>query len=496
MEITQSTDNARPKATDPIYLENTLLRVFGVLFCHDPKHARARTGNIEINRGVGGRNITVRLDPEYAQPGPFAHKVAMAVIRKQSRFGTPAQQRISFSLRELMRLAGRKTWGGHDSEELAHALKQIRYTHILAQFKRGEHFVEHDFSIFSEVLIERRASPTDPIVACTIVVALPIIQSLNDKHFTCLNHVLMQELSSIAGAFYIRLFYHFATQYDGRNLNRVSFKKRYDDICLEWLGGIAVLKYRSAVMRDQIGDHLDQLVKVGFLESYTVRPAQVRQGFVITFRPGARFVSDYNTFYARRFRGDVQFKFHDENRTISEPHQVAYMFIEKRTGQKHDGIPYVSSKDVDTAKALLKAVPLARMDEFLSYALSEARKTNFDLQTLGGVRQYLNSYLLTAGRREAEKSSAATHRVQDNEVQMRADYDRYLSHAVEQLLHSLPAAEQSDIDHLARSKMQFSSDGAGFLAKVLLAFERARLLTNRYPDKVLSFDQWKVRCTQ
>ena len=60
--------------------------------------------------------------------------------------------------------------------------------------------MEHDFSIFNEVLIERRASPTDPIVACTIVIADPIIQSLNDKHFTCLNHALMQELSTIGGA--------------------------------------------------------------------------------------------------------------------------------------------------------------------------------------------------------------------------------------------------------------------------------------------------------
>lgn len=43
--------------------------------------------------------------------------------------------------------------------------------------------------------------PTDPIVACTVVIADPIIQSLNDKHFTCLNHALMQELSTIGAAF-------------------------------------------------------------------------------------------------------------------------------------------------------------------------------------------------------------------------------------------------------------------------------------------------------
>jgi transposase len=92
------TDNQRQQA-EPIYLESTLLRVFGVLFCHDPKRARSRTGKIEINRGVAEKGIAVRFDPEYAQPGPFAHKVAMAVIRKQSGFGRPAQKAISFSQR-------------------------------------------------------------------------------------------------------------------------------------------------------------------------------------------------------------------------------------------------------------------------------------------------------------------------------------------------------------------------------------------------------------
>src|ERR1700734_2155086 len=143
MEATKTTDNPRQQSAEPVYLESTLLRVFGVLFCHDPKRARSRTGKIEINRGVGEKGITVRFDPEYAQPGPFAHKVAMAVIRKQSNFGRPAQKAISFSQRELMRMTGRKNWGGKDSDELALALKQLRYSHVLAHFKKDDRLVEH-----------------------------------------------------------------------------------------------------------------------------------------------------------------------------------------------------------------------------------------------------------------------------------------------------------------------------------------------------------------
>src|SRR5205807_3938298 len=140
--------------------------------------------------------------------------------------GRPVQNQISFSQRELARLSGRKSWSGRHSEELALALKQIRYTHVIAHFQLGDRLVEHDFSIFNEVLIERRASPTDPIVACTIMIADPIIQSLNDKHFTCLNHALLQQLSTIGAALYMRLFAAFAPHFDGHHLERVVFKKR------------------------------------------------------------------------------------------------------------------------------------------------------------------------------------------------------------------------------------------------------------------------------
>ena len=490
MEATQRTDNQRQQA-EPVYLESTLLRVFGVLFCHDPKRARGRTGKIEINRGVAEKGIAVRFDPEYAQPGPFAHKVAMAVIRKQSNFGRPAQKAISFSQRELIRMTGRKSMGGRQSEELALALKQIRYSHVLAHFKKEDRFIEHDFSIFNEVLIERRVSPTDPIVACTIVIADPIIQSLNDKHFTCLNQALMRELSTIGGAFYMRLFYHFATHYDGHHLDRIVFKKRYDDICSEWLGGITVLKHRSKILGEQLGTHLDQLVSLRFLRSYALTPAEGRDGFVLTFRPGDRFKADYRTFY-RRSPGEVRFTFHDENREIGDPHRVAYLFMEKRTGRKPDATAYVSSKDVETAKELLAHLSLAQIPDFLDYALAEAGKTRFDPQTLGGVRQYLNGYQQSSVRQDSSKAAAAARQSLDQQTQLRMDYDQYRRTEAQRVFDRLPADEKDAIEALAHSKLGAGGPAKGYMADTLIRVEKHRLTIERHPGCVADFEQWSA----
>jgi hypothetical protein len=491
MEATQRTDNLRQQA-EPVYLESTLLRVFGVLFCHDPKRARSRSGKIEINRGVAEKGISVRFDPEYAQPGPFAHKVAMAVIRKQSGFGRPAQKSISFSQRELIRMTGRKSMGGRQSEELALALKQIRYSHVLAHFKKEDRFIEHDFSIFNEVLIERRASPTDPIVACTIVIADPIIQSLNDKHFTCLNHALMQQLSTIGAAFYMRLFYHFATHYDGHHLDRIVFKKRYDDICAEWLGGITVLKHRSRIVGKQLGTHLDQLVGLGFLRSYALTPAEGRDGFVLTFRPGDQFKADYLTFYTRRSPGEARFTFHDENREIGDPHRVAYLFVEKRTGRKPEAAAYVSSKDVETAKELLAHLSMAQLPDFLDYALAEAGKTRFDPQTLGGVRQYLNGYQQSRVRQDSSRAAATARQAEQRQTQLRMDYDQYRRTEAGRVFDRLSGDEKAAIESLVHAKLSPRGLTTGYMAETLMRVEKLRLTIERHPGTVANFAQWST----
>jgi hypothetical protein len=489
MEATQHNKDTRPASTaEPVYLENTLLRVFGVLFCHDPKRARQRTGTIAINRGVKEKTVAVRIDPEYAQPGPFAHKVAMAVIRKLSSYGRPARKQISFTQRELMRLSGRKSWGGRQSEELALALKQIRYTHVIAHFRVGERFVEHDFNIFNDVMLERRASHTDPIVACTIVLAEPIIQSLNDKHFTCLNHVLLQQLGTIGQALYVRLFFHFATMYDGHHRDRVLFRKRYDDICAEWLGGLTVLKHRSKILGEQLGTHLDQLAALDFLGSYALTPAENREGFVLTFRPGPAFFADYQRFYANRFPGQVEFKFHDDGQSIGEPHQVAYLFAEKRTGRKRDGIPYVSTKDVDTAKELLARVPMAEIPAFLDYALAEAQKTRFDVQTLGGVKHYVDGYLR---RREAHAAAGAARQAEERETRARIDYDRFRRTEIEALFKTLPIDERSAIEAAARPTAAPGGRKDGPLAQTFFEINRARIMAKRHPGRLTSFEQWR-----
>ena len=76
----ENSATARP-AIDKLYMENTLLRIAGGLFCHDQKRASKHTSQIELNRGATEKQIVIRPDPQFGQPGPLAHRIFVALIK-------------------------------------------------------------------------------------------------------------------------------------------------------------------------------------------------------------------------------------------------------------------------------------------------------------------------------------------------------------------------------------------------------------------------------
>jgi hypothetical protein len=481
-------------ASDKLYMENTLLRVAGALFCHDAKRAATRTQEIELNRGVTEKKISVRPDPRLGQPGPLAHKIFVALIKKHSDYGRPIQSDVSFTKRELMRLIGRKQWGGRDSEQLTRALEEIHFAFVRTNFRTGGgKYAEHSFNIFPEIYLERAETAADPVESCTVTLARPIIQSLQDEHFTCLNHVLMQQLGTIGQALYMRLFFHFANLHQDHPRLRPTFSKRYEDICGEWLGGLTVLKYPSTIEREQLGPHLRKLREVNFLASYKITQAARGDGLVITFRPGAAFVDDYNRFYRGRHQGEVQFEFHNDREDVVEPLKVAYLFIEKRTGQPISSVPYVSSREVQTARELLGKIKFDDMAHFLEFGLSEAKKTRFEVQSLGGLKQYVDGYFQRQKSKQAASAAAHAQQARDREDAEQAEYQQHRRRSALAIFAELPASEQFIIEELARNQASPAGTRPGPLAATLFEMAKVQITATRHPGRLYTFQQWKTK---
>jgi hypothetical protein len=321
-----------------------------------------------------------------------------------------------------------------------------------------------------------------------VTLADPIITSLQDEHFTCLNHEMLARLGTIGQALMMRLFFHFANHYDGRTPRQLKFEKRYDDICTEWLGGLTVLKYRSKIVGEQLGKHLDQLVVAKFLASYGIEKARSRDGFVITFRPGEALFQDYDRFYRQRRQGGLQFEFHDDQRAVGEPLRVAYLFSERSTGRSVSSVAFVSSRDVETAKQLLAELPFAEMPAFIDYALGEAARTNFAVRTLGGVRQYLAPFLAKKQRVAIETGRASAREAERREEATRAEFDRERRLAATQLFASLQADEKATIENLAAER---AATFDGSLREKMFHFNRIHFTIDRHGSKFRTFEQWR-----
>jgi hypothetical protein len=167
--------------------------------------------------------------------------------------------------------------------------------------------------------------------------------------------------------------------------------------------------------------------------------------------------------------------------------------MEKRTGQPVKDVPYVSSKEVQTARQLLAQVSFDEIPGFLDYGLAQAKKTNYPVQTLGGIRQYLADYLQGRQRRTAAQAAQTARQVEDKATEERMAYNQFRRVQADKLFASLSGREQAAIEAAARAKIPHTPRGRGSLADIMFRIDRARITAERHPAKIPSFDQWKAK---
>ena len=168
--------------------------------------------------------------------------------------------------------------------------------------------------------------------------------------------------------------------------------------------------------------------------------------------------------------------------------KIAYLFTEKRTGHPANSIGFVPSKDVETAKVVLASLEFDEVPAFLDYALGEAKRTNFDIQTLGGTKQYLASFLALRERKIADRAQQAAQKLKDEDDARQQAYDRYRRSTATHIFAALPKSEQDIINSLAQtSAAKFN----GSLQGSMTEFNRVRFTIERHGDQLMTFEQWK-----
>ena len=215
---------------------------------------------------------------------------------------------------------------------------------------------------------------------------------------------------------------------------------------------------------------------------------------MITFRPGPAFFSDYERFYRNRNQGELQWSFDADRREIAEPLKLAYLFAAKLMGQPLNAVPYVSQKETESAKFILEQVEFEDAGSFLDYALAEAKRSKFEVKSLGGLKSYLSGYLATLEQRRASRVAHAKHETRAQQEAEQDSYRQYRREKADALFATLPEAERTAIETIARGRCTkgYTSAGTGSLSVRIFEIEKARATAERYSDRLPTFVDWKM----
>src|SRR5919198_2382899 len=393
----QKKNIARPER---LFHEINLLHLEGHYFTFDPKVANVfldpmksvekRLKNPKINEE---QPIEVIPHPSYGKPSVFSYKVFQAILKKLSDYGYPAPETVSFGSREIMRLSNRSWYGAANAKELVKTLNQFKHTAINCWFydKGSKTGANLSLSLVNKFLYTYKGRGS--ISYFTIWLDPWLIKSINNRYTFCLNFARIENLESIGIALYKHLYFHFSNLYSKSHSKNIVFRKDYTEICRTWLGGLKVLRYRSKILQEQLGRHLEALKKTRLIESYEIEKNASGDGFNIAFRPGPGFFEDYDRFYSRRMQPELPFALITDENTIQKPREIVLYFHQQLHRDTDADVEFgFSEKETLFASSLLEKHNVEETKAFIDYGLAEARKTNFDIRSIGGLKKYYAPY--------------------------------------------------------------------------------------------------------
>jgi len=486
-EISFSPNNEQTSAkVERLFMENNLLRIMGYLFCHDPRAAVKHTEPITDIDKILKKQISIEPNPTYGQPGPADFKVFLAILKKLSDYGRPVPNKVYFSQMELARLTDR-SWGGRTGKDCIHSLYTLAHTRITMPFYRpvkDEPFIAN-FSIPSEFGIQPKGSG---IESCEITIPDYVQRSLDDRFFSCLNYNRIRGVPTIQATLYIRLFHHFSNLAENGTQNSVQVRKRYDDICKSWLGGLTVHTHKSKIMNAQLGMHLNALVADKFLRSFSIDRNAADDGFNVTFIPGSGFRDDYNRFYRGRFQNELQFKFYEEQENIGHPMELVRRFHEHRTGEKITA-SHVTASEQQYALTLIKELTFEGAQAFVEYGVKRARAANYAVNSLAGLKTYYGDFRKNRDAITKAKEAAAARLQKEQDERDAAAYDQYRRDKADRLFADAPAAIQESVQAAAVVRAKTNGGILGRAGSSLIVrMERDKLIDEHF--WIPTMDQW------
>jgi hypothetical protein len=293
-------------------------------------------------------------------------------------------------------------------------------------------------------------------------------------------------------ALYKRLFFHFSNIYSESKNRKFVFTKNYSDICKQWLGGLAVLKYKSKIEREQLGPHFEALIKSEIIKKPLIEKNAKGDDFNIIFKPGKAFFEDYRSFYGCYPQMSIPFQQISDHRSFEQPMTLVSYFYQNllKTDQIEDEI--LDQSEVDLASKFLSEHSFNDVKSWIDYAIEQAQKTNFQMKKFGGIKNYKTEFFARKEMLKKQKSKLENQAIENAQQQREYEYNCFVKeqrYKFEQACSTDPQKKA----WLEAKQAVFLEEAKKQADKISVAKLKARLSLNALIDqeaKVPSFEEW------
>ncbi len=495
----ETTTEIVPIAANELEKPNQLLeelnfvKIEGRYFCFDHRGLQNRKGVFEYRDG--NRGLVVELNDRFGHPGPLAYKIVQSVFRKITEEGAPFPGTVSFSKRELGRWIGRDLFGGRDSKDIYKAIRQLEDTRIsLVLYGEKGNVVGNPlnfrFLIDTAFIGEGMSIDAMHLSATKLTVHPIIVESMRQNHFVIFNWDRLSLLEPLTAALYKRLYLHFSNLYENQ-YDRASlrFEKDYEQMCGEWLGGLAVQKYKSRITQ-QLEPHLKILLDRGLLRSATVEKRADGNGFKISFRPGRDFFVDYEHFYHRSKVRVLQFQHTSDQFQIQKPLELAAYFYKRLKGVDTLETNIFSAKDTDFLRDIEAQFGDEGVRDLIDYAVAEAPKTKFAMQTVHAIKQYIPAWQAEKDKRATVRERQRLEAAKRAEEHKQLEYEQFIKAEIHYYIDSLSSEERASLTERAAALVDVKHPKGSPVYSISVRIAERQLIQEAHP--LPSFEEWKT----
>lgn len=374
----------------------------------------------------------VSANEEYGLPGRLAYKIDTLIInRRIDEIGRPLPKIILLgSINDICLELGMLI-GGRTACQIRNAILQNVGALINAKLTYKAHdgterLLESGFTRYSVVFTGERLPNGKKADAVYLILNDPYWEVLNNAPFRPLNYDYLKELTPSAQRFYEIISYRMfvAIKYD-----HLQATLLYSDFCTF---SAQTRYYDYQHFRKQMYKiHKPHLTStyIGKVEYEEKIDAEGRLDWLMRYTPGPKAIAEYEAFNGKQLVGDGTINVKKQKAAkkpkpapsaATAPPDATEKADIKRTSTPSPALelvqsfhklvrdidnyqPYPGSKEKSQAETLLATYGLEKANFVVTYAVAEARKTNFSMRTFGAIYQYLSNAIAQYERREQQQ---------------------------------------------------------------------------------------------